>query len=80
VTLRQCLPATVTELTGSGITDLRVPACFGGQQAPLSAILDPVRGMAHGVHIVGHVDFDYTQLANAGALRLGIEVSRTPMI
>ncbi|ULE33480.1 acyl-CoA dehydrogenase family protein [Mycobacterium sp. IDR2000157661] len=46
--LRRLPAATVAELTGSGITDLLVPACFGGQQAPFSAILDPVRRMAHG--------------------------------
>ena len=46
--LRQLPPATVAELTGSGITDLLVPACFGGQQAPWPEILDPVRRMAHG--------------------------------
>ncbi|WP_006245546.1 acyl-CoA dehydrogenase [Mycolicibacterium tusciae] len=43
------LPAeTVADLTASGFTDLLKPARFGGQQAEFSAILDPVRRMAHG--------------------------------
>ncbi|SEH89535.1 Acyl-CoA dehydrogenase [Mycolicibacterium rutilum] len=46
--LRQLPPATVEEFTASGLSDLLVPARFGGRQAPFPAILDPVRRMAHG--------------------------------
>ncbi|MCV7279988.1 acyl-CoA dehydrogenase [Mycolicibacterium flavescens] len=46
--LRQLPAATVEEFTASGITDLLVPARFGGRQAPFPEILDPVRRMAHG--------------------------------
>ncbi|GAT07444.1 acyl-CoA dehydrogenase [Mycolicibacterium novocastrense] len=46
--LRRLPEATVDELTASGLTDLLVPARYGGMQAPLPAILDPVRRMAHG--------------------------------
>ncbi|OBG14115.1 acyl-CoA dehydrogenase [Mycolicibacterium celeriflavum] len=46
--LRMLPSATVDELVASGLTDLLVPARYGGRQAPLPAILDPVRQMAHG--------------------------------
>lgn len=46
--LRRLPAATVAELVASGFTDLLVPARYGGQQARFSAILDPVRRMAHG--------------------------------
>ncbi|KUH83032.1 MULTISPECIES: acyl-CoA dehydrogenase [unclassified Mycobacterium] len=46
--LRMLPSATVDELVASGLTDLLVPARYGGRQAPLPAILDPVRRMAHG--------------------------------
>ncbi|RAV09585.1 acyl-CoA dehydrogenase [Mycolicibacterium sp. GF69] len=46
--LRQLPSETVDELTASKLTDLLVPARFGGIQAPLPAIFDPVRRMAHG--------------------------------
>ena len=46
--LRRLPSATVDEVTASGLTDLLVPARYGGRQAPLPAILDPVRRMAHG--------------------------------
>ncbi|OBG87915.1 acyl-CoA dehydrogenase [Mycobacterium sp. E136] len=46
--LRQLPQATVDELLASGVTDLLVPARYGGMQAPLPAIFDPVRRMAHG--------------------------------
>lgn len=46
--LRRLPSATVDELTASGLTDLLVPARYGGLQAPLPAILDPIRQMAHG--------------------------------
>jgi 3-hydroxy-9,10-secoandrosta-1,3,5(10)-triene-9,17-dione monooxygenase len=46
---RRRLPeATIAELKASGFTELLVPKRFGGQQAALPAILDPVRRMAHG--------------------------------
>jgi 3-hydroxy-9,10-secoandrosta-1,3,5(10)-triene-9,17-dione monooxygenase len=46
--LRQLPESTVSELNASGFTELLTPKRFGGQQAPFSAILDPVRRMAHG--------------------------------
>ncbi|KUH93911.1 acyl-CoA dehydrogenase [Mycobacterium sp. IS-3022] len=46
--LRMLPSATVDDLVASGLTDLLVPARYGGRQAPLPAILDPVRQMAHG--------------------------------
>ncbi|OBI71958.1 acyl-CoA dehydrogenase [Mycobacterium sp. E740] len=46
--LRRLPPETIDELTASNLTDLLVPARYGGLQAPLPAILDPVRRMAHG--------------------------------
>ncbi|MGN7780215.1 acyl-CoA dehydrogenase family protein [Mycolicibacterium sp. 22603] len=47
-TLRRLPDATVADLTGSGFTELLVPAAYGGQQAPFPALFDPVRRMAHG--------------------------------
>jgi len=47
-TLRRLPAQTVTELAASRFTELLVPARFGGRQAPLPEILDPVRRMAHG--------------------------------
>lgn len=45
----RCLPqATVDDLIASKITDLLVPARYGGQEAPYPEILRPVREMAHG--------------------------------
>ncbi len=46
--LRRLPSATVDDFIGSGMPDLLVPARYGGVQAPWSAILDPVRRMAHG--------------------------------
>src|SRR6478609_5466731 len=41
-------PATIDDLIASRITELLVPARYGGMQADFPAILDPVRRMAHG--------------------------------
>jgi alkylation response protein AidB-like acyl-CoA dehydrogenase len=46
--LRRLPNATVDEYLASGLSDLLVPARYGGLQAPWQAILDPVRRMAHG--------------------------------
>ncbi len=46
--LRRLPGATLTDAADSGLFDLLVPARYGGHQAPFSAILDPVRRMAHG--------------------------------
>jgi 3-hydroxy-9,10-secoandrosta-1,3,5(10)-triene-9,17-dione monooxygenase len=46
--LRQLPSATVDEFLASGLTELLVPARYGGRQADFPAILDPVRQMAHG--------------------------------
>ncbi len=46
--LRRLPDDTVRDLIASGFTELLVPARYGGQQAPFSAILDPVRRLAHG--------------------------------
>lgn len=46
--LRRLPDATVKELCESGFTELLKPAGYGGQQAHFTAILDPVRRMAHG--------------------------------
>jgi 3-hydroxy-9,10-secoandrosta-1,3,5(10)-triene-9,17-dione monooxygenase len=46
--LRRLPEATIADLEASGLTELLVPKRFGGQQADFSAILDPVRRMAHG--------------------------------
>lgn len=45
---RRLPPETVTEAAASGLFDLLVPRRFGGTEAPFTAILDPVRRMAHG--------------------------------
>jgi 3-hydroxy-9,10-secoandrosta-1,3,5(10)-triene-9,17-dione monooxygenase len=45
--LRQLPAATMDDLNVSGFTELLVPARYGGRQADFSAILDPVRRMAH---------------------------------
>ncbi|WP_123024176.1 acyl-CoA dehydrogenase family protein [Mycolicibacterium stellerae] len=46
--LRRLPSATVDDFIASGLPELLVPARYGGLQAPWSAILDPVRRMAHG--------------------------------
>src|SRR3954471_19663420 len=46
--LRRLPSVTVDEFIASGISELLVPARYGGLQAPWPAILDPVRRMAHG--------------------------------
>lgn len=46
--LRRLPEATVADLKASGFLELLAPARFGGAQAPLRDILDPVRRMAHG--------------------------------
>jgi len=46
--LRRLPDATVADLTASGLTELLVPARFGGHQADFPAVLDPVRRMGHG--------------------------------
>ena len=46
--LRRLPGATVDDFIASGLPELLVPARYGGLQAPWSAILDPVRRMAHG--------------------------------
>ncbi len=46
--LRRLPSATVDDFIASGLPELLVPARYGGVQAPWSAILDPVRRMAHG--------------------------------
>ncbi|KUI24776.1 acyl-CoA dehydrogenase [Mycobacterium sp. IS-1742] len=46
--LRRLPQATVDELIASTLTDLLVPARFGGQEAAYPEILGPVRKMAHG--------------------------------
>lgn len=46
--LRRLPDDTVTELIGTGFTELLKPKRFGGQEAEFTAILDPVRRMAHG--------------------------------
>jgi alkylation response protein AidB-like acyl-CoA dehydrogenase len=46
--LRRLPAATMKEFAETGLTDLLVPARFGGRQAAFPAILDPVRRMAHG--------------------------------
>jgi alkylation response protein AidB-like acyl-CoA dehydrogenase len=46
--LRRLPSATLDDFTASGLSDLLVPARYGGVQAPWPAILDPVRRMAHG--------------------------------
>jgi alkylation response protein AidB-like acyl-CoA dehydrogenase len=46
--LRRLPQATVDDLIASKITDLLVPARYGGQEAAYPEILRPVREMAHG--------------------------------
>jgi len=46
--LRRLPGATVDEYVASGLSELLVPARYGGLQAPWQSILDPVRRMAHG--------------------------------
>jgi alkylation response protein AidB-like acyl-CoA dehydrogenase len=46
--LRRLPAETVKELHEFGLFDLLKPARYGGQQAEFTAILDPVRRMAHG--------------------------------
>jgi len=45
---RQLPKETVEEAERAGLFDLLVPRQFGGTEAPLTALLDPVRRMAHG--------------------------------
>src|SRR5690349_11080953 len=46
--LRRLPDSTVDDYLASGLSDLLVPARYGGLQAPWQEILDPVRRMAHG--------------------------------
>lgn len=46
--LRRLPAETINEFRASGLPSLLAPAKFGGTQAPFSALLDPVRRMAHG--------------------------------
>ena len=46
--LRRLPDATIADFRASGLARLLLPARYGGEQAPLPAILDPVRRMAHG--------------------------------
>ena len=46
--LRRLPDATIADFRDSGLSRLLLPARYGGEQAPFSAILDPVRRMAHG--------------------------------
>jgi alkylation response protein AidB-like acyl-CoA dehydrogenase len=46
--LRRLPDATIADFRASGMGRLLLPARYGGEQAPLPAILDPVRRMAHG--------------------------------
>jgi alkylation response protein AidB-like acyl-CoA dehydrogenase len=46
--LRRLPDATVDDYIASGLSELLVPARYGGLQAPWQQILDPVRRMAHG--------------------------------
>ena len=46
--LRRLPSASLDDFIASGFAELLVPARYGGVQAPWSAILDPVRRMAHG--------------------------------
>ncbi len=46
--LRRLPCTTVDDFIASGLPELLVPARYGGLQAPWSAILDPIRRMAHG--------------------------------
>ncbi len=46
--LRRLPDATIADFRDSGLSRLLLPARYGGEQAPFTAILDPVRRMAHG--------------------------------
>ena len=46
--LRRLPDATIADFRDSGLSRLLLPARYGGEQAPFSTILDPVRRMAHG--------------------------------
>ena len=46
--LRRLPDATIADFRDSGLSRLLLPARYGGEQAPFSAILDPVRRIAHG--------------------------------
>ncbi|MDX1883913.1 acyl-CoA dehydrogenase family protein [Mycolicibacterium sp. 120270] len=46
--LRRLPQATLDDYIASGLSELLVPARYGGIEAPWQAILDPVRRMAHG--------------------------------
>ncbi|AKK27467.1 acyl-CoA dehydrogenase family protein [Mycobacterium sp. EPa45] len=46
--LRRLPDATIADFRASGLARLLLPARYGGEQAPFSAILEPVRRMAHG--------------------------------
>jgi alkylation response protein AidB-like acyl-CoA dehydrogenase len=46
--LRRLPEATLADFRDSGLSRLLLPARYGGEQVPFSAILDPVRRMAHG--------------------------------
>ena len=46
--LRRLPAATIDDFRESGLARLLLPARYGGEQAELAAILDPVRRMAHG--------------------------------
>ena len=46
--LRRLPDATIADFRAAGLGRLLLPARYGGEQAPFSAILDPVRRMAHG--------------------------------
>ena len=46
--LRRLPPETIDDYRRSGLAELLLPARYGGRQAELPAILDPVRRLAHG--------------------------------
>lgn len=46
--LRRLPEQTIADAVESGFLQLLAPARFGGQQAAFSAVLDPIRRMAHG--------------------------------
>jgi alkylation response protein AidB-like acyl-CoA dehydrogenase len=46
--LRRLPAQTIADLADSGFTELLAPARYGGRQAPLPEIFEPVRRMAHG--------------------------------
>jgi 3-hydroxy-9,10-secoandrosta-1,3,5(10)-triene-9,17-dione monooxygenase len=46
--LRRLPDATIADFRDSGLSRLLLPDRYGGEQEPFSAILDPVRRMAHG--------------------------------